>query len=447
MGTAGQKKPEVAEPIIRVGIIQEQEMIGFTLHSTYRLEGEPFPPGNYSVILKGKKILFQGKSYDKITFEPDRIHEDSFELKAVTIGIGFHWERKEDQRFLGGLSFIRGRGGITAVNNVALEDYLKSVISSEMSATSSGELLKAHAVISRSWLLAQLVKSRNIGEGYRTSSVTPTEIIRWYEREDHDRFDVCADDHCQRYQGITRQTTALVNEAIDSTRGEVITCNGIVCDARFSKCCGGATEAFENVWEPVPHPYLQGMADNGEGFPLPDLTCEKHAAAWIHSSPPAFCNTQESRILRQVLNDYDRETNDFYRWKVVYRQAELSRLIRERSGIDFGGIIALEPLERGVSGRIIRLRIVGTERVTTIGKELEIRRTLSPTHLYSAAFVVDAGEMDEKGVPQKFTLTGAGWGHGVGLCQIGAAVMAERGYGYAAILHHYFPHTRIDQKY
>ena len=435
------------DPLIHVGILLEQPVISFSLLNTYKLKGKEVAPGNYRVELSEGKILFDGENLDEITFESDDLHSDAFELKDVIIGLHFHWERRENQRFQGGLKFIAEKGGITAINIISLEDYLKSVISSEMSATSSEELLKAHAIISRSWLLAQIQKNKDLTGDYQTSFTSPTEIVRWYDREDHSLFDVCADDHCQRYQGITRQSTPLVSAAVDQTCGRVVTYGHVICDARFSKCCGGIMETFENVWEPITHPYLQGKADNAGNAPLPDLTMEENADEWIRSSPPAFCNTQDTAILRQVLNDYDRETADFYRWKVSYSQEELSSLIRERSGIDYGEIIALEPLERGTSGRIIRLRIIGTERVTTIGKELEIRRTLSLTHLYSSAFVVDAGEENEEGIPQQFTLTGAGWGHGVGLCQIGAAMMAEKGYRYEEILHHYFPGSQIDKKY
>ncbi|WP_286845552.1 SpoIID/LytB domain-containing protein, partial [Proteiniphilum sp. UBA5310] len=283
--------------------------------------------------------------------------------------------------------------------------------------TSSEELLKAHAVISRSWLLAQIQKNKLIRKDYSTSFVRSTEIVRWYDREDHANFDVCADDHCQRYQGVTKQSTPLVKQVVEQTRGEVLTFNGTICDARFSKCCGGVTETFENVWEPVIHPYLQAKPDSEAGALPADLTGEESAEKWIRTSPPAYCNTQNAKVLKQVLNDYDQETSDFYRWKVDYSQHELANLIRERSGIDFGEIIDMQPLERGTSGRIIRLKIIGTKRVMTIGKELEIRRTLSRSHLYSSAFVVDAYDENNEGVPQLFTLTGAGWGHGVGLCQ------------------------------
>ncbi len=447
MGITGKKEIEGCEPLIAVGILQEQTVIRFSLLSGYRLNGKPFPAGDYRVEAGAEGVIFQGEQYPELTFEPVEMQRDSFELKEVIIGLHFHWERREDQRFQGALKFIAEEKGITAINIVALEDYLRSVISSEMSATSSEELLKAHAVISRSWLLAQIEKNKVMDAGYRTSFVTPTEIIRWYDREEHARFDVCADDHCQRYQGITRQTTVMVEKSIDATRGKVITYRHAICDARFSKCCGGAMERFENVWEPIDHPYLQGKADWTEGTAFPDLAQEEQADEWIRSSPPAYCNTQDAAILRQVLNDYDRETADYYRWKVVYTQKELSTLIRERSGINFGEIIALEPLERGSSGRIIRLKIIGTERVMILGKELEIRRTLSPSHLYSSAFVADAEEEDSEGIPQRFTLTGAGWGHGVGLCQIGAAMMAAEGQNHVAILRHYFPHTTIEKRY
>ncbi len=450
MGITSQEKNVTSEPLIHVGILLQQPKIDFSLSAGYKRNGQDMQQGDYSVEITDGKILFNGETCDELIFEADDLHRNTFGLKDVIIGVQFHWERKEDQQFLGSLKFIVEHGGISAINVVLLEDYLTSVISSEMSATSSGELLKAHAVISRSWLLAQIRKNQsleNSGTGYQTSFETPTEIVRWYDRENHDRFDVCADDHCQRYQGITRQSTPLVRQVVDRTRGEVLMFDDKICDARFSKCCGGVMETFENVWEPAVHPYLQAKPDNVEGSPLPDLTVEENAEEWIRSSPSAFCNTQDAHVLKQVLNDYDRETAHFYRWKITYSQEELSTLIRERSGIDFGEIIALQPLKRGTSGRIIWLKIIGTERVMTIGKELEIRRTLSKSHLYSAAFVVDTREEDGNGIPRAFTLTGAGWGHGVGLCQIGAAIMAGKGYGYNEILTHYFPRSEIITNY
>ncbi len=455
MGTSGETELKMNEPLIHVGILQRQKVVDFSLLSTYKLQGKEFPPGDYIVNIENGKLQFNGEHYSEITFESDYLHTDTFELKEVVIGVDFHWERKETQRFLGGLKLIAVEDDdnnfyITAINIVLLEEYLKSVISSEMRSTSSEELLKAHAIISRSWLLAQILKNKTLDkqkESYRTSIVTPTEIIRWYDREDHEHFDVCADDHCQRYQGITRQTSDLINRAISSTYGKVISYRGSICDARYSKCCGGVMEAFENVWEPIIHPYLQGKPDNFSGVPFHDLTIEEDAEDWIKKSPDAFCNTQDTSILSEVLNDYDRETVDFFRWKVFYSQKELSGIIKERLGIDFGCIIDMIPLERGTSGRIIRLKIIGTNKVMIIGKELEIRRALSKSHLYSSAFIVDAQEEDEEGIPQKFLLTGAGWGHGVGLCQIGAAMMAEKGYKHDEILKHYFPGTSIKTEY
>lgn len=436
----------MSEPQIHVGILLAQTKIDFSLPSDYTLNGKTVPANDYSVEISEGKILFEENLYDELIFEAEDIHNHSFELKDVIIGVNFHWERKENQRFLGNLKFIIENDTLSAINIVSLEDYLVSVISSEMSATSSEELLKAHAVISRSWLLAQIQKNKSLEKDYQTSFVSPTEIIRWYDREDHLNFDVCADDHCQRYQGITRQSTNLVRQVIEQTRGEVLTYDNAICDARFSKCCGGVMETFENVWEPVVHPYLVAKADNVDTA-LPDLTDEETADRWIRTSHSAFCNTQDAKVLKQVLNDYDQETADFYRWTVTYSQEELSELIRERSGIDYGEIVALQPLKRGSSGRIILLKIIGTKRVMTIGKELEIRRTLSPSHLYSSAFVVNAENENDEGIPQQFTLTGAGWGHGVGLCQIGAAVMAENGYGYGQILEHYFPNSELKEQY
>ena len=475
------------EPLINVGILLEQPKITFSLLVPYQFNGTEIPAGDYYVEYSERSILFNGSKHKEIIFKTDHLHTDSFEIKDVIIGLNFHWERKEDQRFLGELKFIVEKEAITAINIVMLEDYLTSVISSEMSATSSVQLLNTHAVISRSWMVSQLEqKRRKQSEHVHYEMIdTPNEMFRWYDREDHAHFDVCADDHCQRYQGITRQSTQLVKQAVESTRGEMVSYEGNVCDTRFSKCCGGIMETFENVWEPVPHPYLQGKPDLLEELKgkedddastasfdrggnekrlesrsdlteltpkliaelTPDLTDEEDVDKWIRSTPPAFCNTKDIHILKQVLNDYDQETTDFYRWKVSYTQEELSTLIKQRSGVDYGEILDLEPLERGTSGRIIRLKIVGTERVKTIGKELEIRRTLSPSHLYSSAFIVEAEDENDEGIPQTFNIIGAGWGHGVGLCQIGAAMMAEKGYSYNQILEHYFPNAQIEKKY
>jgi len=441
------------EPQIRVGIMSQSEII-FRLNEAYLLapNGVPYE-AIQKVNYKDGQIWLNDEPVDDqiLLFEPVRYHEASFELNDVTIGIQFHWERKEDQTFRGSLEIRIDDNKLVAINVLPLEDYLVSVISSEMSATSNMELLKAHAVISRSWLLAQTEKSKSIsqsGKNYQSVSETADEYIRWYDREDHINFDVCADDHCQRYQGITKQSTPLVEQAIAETRGMLIMHDGKICDARFSKSCGGITETFENVWEPEVHPYLQPIIDNPtppEGFD-PDLTKEESAQKWIRNTPEAFCNTRDKEILSQVLNDYDQETTDFYRWKLIYQQAELAELIARKSGRDFGDIIDLIPLERGQSGRLIKLKIVGSKLTLTIGKELEIRKTLSESHLYSSAFVVDKLHI-ENGIPQQFVLTGAGWGHGVGLCQIGAAMMGAKGYKYNEILLHYFRDAYISKEY
>lgn len=435
------------EPKVHVGILSETK-IEFIFPDTYRVN-EKEVSGKQLVLFDNGKILWKNNRYDELLFEPLREETDSFELLDVTIGINFHWERKENQRFHGALKFIVEDEKITGINVIHVEDYLTSVISSEMSATASLELLKAHAVISRSWLLAQIQKNKEIADinaTYTASVQTEKEFIRWYDREDHMHFDVCADDHCQRYQGITRASTEMVEQAIQATRGQALTYEDKICDARFSKCCGGAFEEFQYCWEDVKHPYLVKQRDSKKAIFLPDLRIHSEAEKWIRTSPDAFCNTKEKRILSQVLNNYDQETTDFYRWKVEYTQEELAKLIFQRSGIDYGQVIDLIPIERGTSARISKLKIIGTKKTLIIGKELEIRRTLSPSHLYSSAFVVDKTEV-KNGIPGKFILTGAGWGHGVGLCQIGAAVMGEQGYAYDEILLHYYIGAAIEKLY
>jgi SpoIID/LytB domain protein len=429
------------QPTVHVGIMAAKE-IHFHLHKTFLVEGVK-TTGEQMARIKNGKIEWLGDSYDQLRFEPSNNKACSFNLKDVTIGIGFHWERKEDQSFSGGLRLVIEGEEIRAINEVEVEDYLKSVISSEMSAKASLSLLKAHAVISRSWLLAQIEKTRelqNQDSNYSSFVETEEERIRWYDREDHTLFDVCADDHCQRYQGITRTSTSLAVQAVEETFGEVITSGGKICDARFSKCCGGVTEEFEACWEPIHYPYLVELRDDKGAAPHPNLRIEKNAHEWILARPAAFCNTSEQKILEQVLNNYDQETTDFYRWKVEYSPEQLSELVNRRSGIDFGRIEELIPVERGASGRLIKLKIVGSKKSLTIGKELEIRRVLSESHLYSSAFVVNR----EAG---KFVLHGAGWGHGVGLCQIGAAVMGEKGYSYDEILLHYYPGAAVEKWY
>jgi SpoIID/LytB domain protein len=432
-------------PVINVGIMSEKS-ISFVFNGEYvHTESGDFLTGEQRVINVNGHIVFNGKLYNELFFEPAS-KEACFDLEAVLIGVDFHWQRTEDQRFRGALNLVANGNTIVIINQVDIEEYLTSVISSEMSATASAEFLKAHAVISRSWLLAQLAKIKNKEAARQSIYQTKNELVKWYDREDHTMFDVCADDHCQRYQGITRASTPLVVEVINETRGEILTDGETICDTRFYKCCGGVTEKFENVWEPVPHPYLTAVRD-GKEQKLPDLTLEAEADAWIRSSPEAFCNVRDKDILSQVLTNYDQETNDFYRWKKVYTQKKLAELIQRKSGgIDFGDIIDLVPLKRGASGRIERLKIVGSKQTYTIGKELEIRRVLSGSHLYSSAFVVDKEDISTN-IPGRFVFTGAGWGHGVGLCQIGAAVMGAQGYNYKQILAHYFPHTEIERRY
>lgn len=398
-------------PKIHVGIMKGKK-VDFILHGNYRTEGDTF------------------HALDSTS---------NFTLDNVTIGKYFHWEKKERQTFGGDLTLLEKDDGTIAINTIDIESYLKSVISSEMSANASLEFLKVHAVISRSWAMAQIgnreqVCCNNVASG------SGDEIVKWYDHEDHDDFDVCADDHCQRYQGLTRITRDDVLIAVQSTWGEVLMSDGELCDARFSKCCGGAFEEFENCWDSVHHSYLEGGRDILPEAPLPDLSDEAVAEDWIMSRPDAFCAEPTPEVLKQILNDYDLKTTDFYRWEVHYSVRELSRLIKKKSGIDFGDIIGIVPLSRGTSGRIYRLAIEGEKRSVVVGKELEIRRWLSPTHLYSSAFVV---RKDASG----FTFYGAGWGHGVGLCQIGAAVMAQKGYNYRDILAHYFKNAEIKKIY
>ena len=438
------------EPKVSVGILSAP-VINIVLLGDFNVAGTAVQgPQTISVTPEGR-IAWAGQEFDgELLFEPAAA-DAIFEIKDVVIGVNFHWERKEDQRFAGSARFIVEHGQLTIVNILPVEDYLLSVISSEMSAHASLELLKAHAVISRSWLLAQIDKNKQIvdsGEKYCASTETDTERIKWYDREDHVNFDVCADVHCQRYQGVTRQSTAKVAEAINATRGQVLIYDGKLCDARFSKCCGGVFEEFENCWEPKHYHYLGARRDGVDENNFPDLRNEQNASEWINSRPDAFCNTADAEILSQVLNNYDQETTDFYRWDVHYTQEQISELVRDRSGIDFGNIVDLQPVERGTSGRLVRLRFVGTKCTKVIGKELEIRRSLSKSHLYSSAFTVERHDVDPAtGIPAAFTLHGAGWGHGVGLCQIGAAVMGAKGYDYLQILKHYFIDADIKALY
>jgi len=430
-------------PQVRVGIMNEPE-IHFVLNSDYRVNGD-ICSGEHTARCVDGQVEWGGNRYGDLLFEPINAEKASFTLQGVTIGVSFHWKRQEDQTFKGALHLIVEDGKLTPVNVLSVEDYLLSVISSEMSANASLELLKAHAVISRSWLLAQIHPEETVKPVELDPDIpglmkdTPEELVKWWDHDDHKNFDVCADDHCQRYQGITRATTEKVEQAILATWGQVLIHSGALCDARFSKSCGGVMEEFENCWEPHHHDYLEARRDGEDE--------EDNATEWILSTPSAFCNTTDPEILSQVLNDYDQETKDFYRWKVEYTQDELAALIKERTGTDYGRIRDLQPVARGTSGRLYRLRIVGEKLERIIGKELTIRYALSPSCLYSSAFVVEKHDVADDGYPAKFVLRGAGWGHGAGLCQIGAAVMGAKGYNYKQILLHYFVGASIEKRY
>ncbi len=440
-------------PDVSVKIMQGEEIL-FILNGEYTCDCSTKRfKGNLVARLNGNQIVIGNEqieyvSGNEIVFSPKLPVSDSFVLQDVVIGIDFHWEQKENQHFNGKLKFLAENGNILAINILDVETYLKSVISSEMRADSSPELLKAHAVVSRSWLFAQMEKQKiSKKSNYQALQMSDNEIIKWYDREDHTLFDVCADDHCQRYQGITRVHNQNVIDAINATSGQVLKIDGHVCDTRYSKCCGGATESFENVWEPTIHKYLQKVIDSADYLKtVIDLRIEHNALTWISERPKAFCNTTNKEILNQVLNDYDQSSENFYRWKVEYKQKEISDLIKKKSGFDFGEIIDLVPVERGDSARLIKLKIIGTKKTLTIGKELEIRRWLSPSHLYSSAFIVHKENL-KNNIPQKFILEGAGWGHGVGLCQIGAAVMGHSGYSYQEILFHYFKGAKLEKIY
>ena len=443
-------------PEIEVGILKG-ERIRFNLHGSFRMgDAEEIGNGEMEAVVVSEriKLIGDGKQLgerDEFILYPSEATRDRFVIRDVVIGIGFHWEQKEDQEFQGALKLMISGNQIQVVNVVSVEDYLISVISSEMRGDSSPALLKAHTIISRSWLLAQISKQDRLekkGENYEMIHQTEEEFIRWYDREDHHEFHVCADDHCQRYQGITRAHNEEVVRAVNKTRGQVLVYGGEICDARFSKCCGGVVEEFEYCWEPVSHPYLKRVDDNPPGHRIntADLKIEANAVPFIETSPDAFCNTRDATLLRQVLNDYDHSFSDFYRWEVNLSQKEIATLIRKKSGIDFGAIIDLVPVERGESGRLVRLKVVGSLKTLTVGKELEIRRWLSESHLYSSAFTVEKQQISN-GVPGMFVLHGAGWGHGVGLCQIGAAVMASKGYTHKEILKHYFLDANLEKRY
>ncbi len=434
-----------AEPILSVGIIERAPAVAGEFRGLFHTPGRHRISGRFAVERHGQ-MLFVVDSHDSIvgsgytvTFRAEP--GSTFLLRDVVIGINFHWERKEDQLFDGDLHLIADGDGITVVNRIGLEPYLASVISSEMSSSSPVELLKAHAITSRSWLAAMLQMRSD--HGTRPSvreRVSEKEIVRWYDREDHTLFDVCADDHCQRYQGVSKIISQEARSAVEATRGQFLVAGKSVCDARFFKACGGRTEEFRHAWDDSDVPYLRSVSD--AEMEIAPVGSEEEARSFIDASPKAWCNTADPALLRTILPDFDQETTDFFRWKVSYAAEELSSIILKRSGIDFGTITSLEPLDRGPSGRIFRLRIVGTKQTMIVGKELEIRKWLSPSHLYSSAFYV---EHDAKA--GTFTLHGAGWGHGVGLCQIGAAAMAAAGKKAEDIVLHFFNGAELKRLY
>jgi stage II sporulation protein D len=436
-----------------VGIIDRRPEIACCLNGDFYVESFGPVSGKFLARATPSAIMLIDDHKREVAHSPFIklvSHKDStFTLFNVTIGISFHWERAEDQAFQGNL-ILRHRedGTITAINEINLEDYLQSVISSEMNPTAPPEFLKTHAILSRSWLLKALERKK------QTKETTPApveeiiegekEITCWYEQEDHDLFDVCADDHCQRYQGITKIVSEKAAEALRETCGRIIAYNNEICDARFSKACGGLTEEFEATWANKRIPYLTSISDATVAHS--SVKTEEDAMRWILSKPDAYCNTDNAAILENILPDFDRETTAFFRWKVDYSREELENILREKSGFDFGTLKGIQPLSRGASGRIYRLRIVGSKRSIVVGKELEIRRWLSRSHLYSSAFIVKT-ECNFQGEVERFIFHGAGWGHGVGLCQIGAAVMATKGFIAEDILKHYFPGTQIRNIY
>jgi peptidoglycan hydrolase-like amidase len=439
------------EPRIKVGICDRYPEIRFRLNGAYRINGKTLSGGFAARPRAGAIVLCDDAGREVLRAPEIRLAAGqgaTFSLQAVTIGVHFHWERKEEQTFAGDLRFVPAEGGtLSAVNEISVEEYLVSVVSSEMGGEAPPEFFKAHAVASRSWLVAMLLRGerkKREGAGEEAAVRREGEILRWYDREDHALFDVCADDHCQRYQGITGRVTGRAAAAVRETRGVFLVRDGEICDARYHKACGGLTENYATCWEDRLVSYLSHISDSAT--PHPPIRTEAEAEKWILSGPDVYCRTHDPDLLRRILPSFDRETADFFRWEKGYEREELEKILRAKSGIDFGVLQRIVPLERGPSGRIRLLRIEGSKRKVTVGKELEIRRWLSPSHLYSSAFIVSA-KYDPSGVPVRFTFHGAGWGHGVGLCQIGAAVLAGKGFKAEEILRHYFRGTQLVKRY
>jgi len=438
------------EPVVQVGLVDDASALAVRLDGCYSSNtGQRFGPGEMLAVCRDGAIACRGAvtcEGKQLALTPNNPLSDVFSIEA-TIGNGFHWQQSEMQTFCGALSLCpRSRDRFTLINHVPLETYLQSVVCSEMHAASPPELVKTHAVVSRSWLLAQLAERDSRGKSHVDAPTGRGEIMRWTDRGRHAAYDVCADDHCQRYQGVARIESSDVVRAITLTRGQVLTYQGQPCDARYSKCCGGITEEFRTAWGDQDVPYLRSVFDGPESLaPERELEDERAVRRFIEQPPGAYCHCDDQDVLSRILNDYDRATKDFFRWQVRVEAVEAGDLIRRNLGLDLGRIVSIEPVERGPSGRIKRMRLIGTKGARTIGKELEIRRVLSPSHLYSSAFVIDIE--GPHGSPRAFVLSGAGWGHGVGLCQIGAAVMGCRGTDYRAILEHYYPHTALQTLY
>jgi len=461
------------EPVIKVGLMTAAREIRFALSGPFiDTDGEAVKEGAYTASSENGAVRLQGETATTsraIKLTPAKFDLCRFTVHGVKIGLNFHWESEESQQFQGTLGIEAGSDGLTLINELPLECYLISVISSEMSASCPPEFLRAHSIVSRSWLLAQLHKRgrtllkilAQFHKGDQTllktregaaesGEASVDEVIRWYDRESHRDFDVCADDHCQRYQGISKAFSQAAFDAVRDTRGKVLVYGDDVCDARYSKSCGGMTEIYSAVWEDEDVPYLKPVYD-GPGSEAPGhrmpLSVEVNAEDWISSSPLAYCGMVTPDLIARILPGFDQETRDFYRWEIEYSQDELNETLRARLGIDFGRVRALMPLDRGESGRIIKLKIAGEKRTLVIGKELEIRRALSKSHLYSSAFIVQASREQLSDYPTRFKLIGAGWGHGVGLCQIGAAVMADRDHSHEEILAHYYAGAKISELY
>jgi SpoIID/LytB domain protein len=407
------------------------------------------PNGTKVLLKENDQIIYSDESLRFVSLKSNKKIETAkykFEVENVLIGIDFHWEQKDRQTFEGNFSIINKNGKLTLINEIEVERYLQSVISSEMNSESPLEYLKAHSIVSRSWLLAQLEKRKNENQVEKEFKLNEDERIMWYDKSAHTDFDVCADDHCQRYQGLTRVRGNTALDAVRETSGIVLMYDDKICDTRYSKSCGGITEEFQNVWEDTYYPYLKAIRDSEkQDEKLPET--EEEFESFIKSNPDSYCNTKDEELLKRVLNDFDLITKDFYRWKIEIKQLALKTLLEIKLGIDFGEIKALIPLERGKSGRIKKLKIIGTKKELTIGKELEIRRALSEKHLYSSAFFVEPIYKEGSDIPCKFIFHGAGWGHGVGFCQIGGAVMASKGKNFEEILMHYFPGARLEKIY